>query len=164
GAADATTSLISASPTSTTVDASSAITVRLRDQFSNDLVAGGDAVTLATDHGSVSSVLDNGDGTYSATLTATTPGTATVTGTVNTAAISDDATVDFAVGAATHLVFTTTDQVLTAGNVSNTITVQRRDQFGNPVTAEPNLAVYLSTTSAGGGFRDDSTALASITQ
>src|SRR5207237_8941590 len=114
------------------VDASPAIAVRLRDQSPNDLVAGGDAVTLATDHGSVSSVLDNGDGTYSATLTATTPGTATVTGTVNTAAISDDATVDFAVGAAdpaTSLI--SASPTSTTVDASSQITVRLRDQFSN---------------------------------
>src|SRR5207302_1197510 len=70
GAADATTTTISASPTSTTVDGSSTITVQAKDQYGNDLTSGGDTVTLSTDHGSLTSVTDNTDGTYSATLTA----------------------------------------------------------------------------------------------
>jgi hypothetical protein len=57
---------------------------------------GGDAVTLATDLGTLGAVTDNGDGSYTATLTSsTTAGAATVTGTVNTVAIADDAAVSF---------------------------------------------------------------------
>ena len=82
----------------------STITVQLRDANNNDLTSGGDNVALATTLGSLGSVTDNGDGTYTATLTsAVTPGTATVTGTVNVESISDNATVDFTVVASnTH--------------------------------------------------------------
>jgi hypothetical protein len=70
------------------------VTVQLRDQFLNNLSSGGDAVTLATTAGSLSSVSDNGNGTYTATLTASgTPATATITGTVNSVSITDNAVV-----------------------------------------------------------------------
>src|SRR5205807_3147915 len=70
---------------------SSALTVRLKDQYGNNLTSGGDTVALFTDHGSLGSVTDNGNGTYSATLSDTVTETDTVTGKVNTHAITDDA-------------------------------------------------------------------------
>ncbi|MCK4692150.1 MAG: DUF2341 domain-containing protein, partial [Anaerolineales bacterium] len=97
--ADPATSTITANPISITADGSSTstITVQLKDGFGSNLTSGGDTVTIATDLGSLSgTVTDNGDGTYTETLTsAAAPGTATITGTVNAAAITDDATVDF---------------------------------------------------------------------
>ncbi|MCK5411878.1 MAG: hypothetical protein KAJ67_07275, partial [Gemmatimonadetes bacterium] len=106
--ASAVTSTITASPTSITADvaSTSTVTVQLKDAGGNDLTVGGDAVTLATTLGTLSApVTDNGDGSYTATLTsATTAGTATVTGTVNTVAIADDATVRFTVGTDTRTI------------------------------------------------------------
>ena len=98
GAADATISTITASPTSITADGTSEsiITVQLKDADGNNLNTGGDAVALSTDLGTIGTIMDNGDGTYSATLTAgTTAGTAIVTGTLNGAPITDTATVTF---------------------------------------------------------------------
>ena len=96
--ASAATSTITASPTSIPADgaSTSTITVQLKDTSGTDLTAGGDAVTLATTLGSLGGVTDNGNGTYTATLTAGMAiGTATITGTVNAASIADDALVTF---------------------------------------------------------------------
>jgi uncharacterized delta-60 repeat protein len=98
GAADPATSTITADPTSVTGDgiSISTITVQLRDAQWNLLTAGGDTVALNSTLGSLGSVTDNGDGTYTATLTApSSTGTATITGTVNAIGFTDDATVDF---------------------------------------------------------------------
>lgn len=103
GAADATTSTITASPTSITADGTgeSTTSVQLKDSNGTNLNTGGDAVALSTDLGTISAVTDNGNGTYSATLTAgTTAGTATVTGTLNGDPITDAATVTFTAPAA----------------------------------------------------------------
>ncbi len=61
GPLDATTSLISAAPTTIASNgvATSTITVQLKDAFSNNLDSGGDTVTLATDLGILGSVTDN---------------------------------------------------------------------------------------------------------
>lgn len=102
GAASETTSTITASPTVILNDmvSTSTITVNLKDVYGNDLTAGGDAVTLTiipTALGSLGSVTDNTDGTYSATLTSsTTIGTDNITGTVNAVSITDDANVEYA--------------------------------------------------------------------
>ncbi len=80
--------------------ATSTITVQLRDANNNDLTASGGTVRLATDLGALGAVRDNNDGTYTATLTsATTAGTATVSGTLDGAALTDTAQVVFTPGA-----------------------------------------------------------------
>lgn len=107
GAASETTSIITASPTVILNDGitTSTITVALKDVYGNDLTTGGDAVALTitpTALGSLGSVTDVGDGTYTATLTSsTTAGTDNITGTVNAVTITDDVDVEFA--AFTHI-------------------------------------------------------------
>ena len=93
-------STISASPSTVTADGVSAaqVTVQARDVNNNPLVTGGATVVLATSRGTLGTVADNGDGTYTATLTSTTAGTATVTGTINGVAIGQPATVSFVPG------------------------------------------------------------------
>ncbi|MEY3622770.1 MAG: hypothetical protein RLZZ407_329 [Pseudomonadota bacterium] len=82
---------IAANGTSTTT-----ITVQLKDVNGNNLTTGGKAVTLATTAGTLSSVTDNNNGTYTATLTSSTSVvTATITGTTEALAISDNAQVQF---------------------------------------------------------------------
>ncbi|WP_183938868.1 invasin domain 3-containing protein, partial [Sphingorhabdus rigui] len=82
---------ISANGTSTTT-----ITVQLKDVNGKNLTTGGKAVTLATTAGTLSSVTDNNNGTYTATLTSSTSVvTATITGTTEALAISDNAQVQF---------------------------------------------------------------------
>ena len=79
----------------------STITVQLKDANGNDLTVGGDTVALFTTLGSLGSVNDNGDGTYTATLTSsTTTGTAIVTGSLNATAIIDNAVISFVPGPA----------------------------------------------------------------
>ncbi len=97
--ASAQTSVISASPTSIAANGTSTttVTVQSEDAYGNSLTTGGANVILATTLGQLGPVTDNGDGTYSATLTSpTSPGTATVTGTLNGSAIGHPATVTFA--------------------------------------------------------------------
>jgi len=71
------------------------ITVQLKDEFGNNLTTGGNTVTLS-DNGassSLSSVTDQNNGTYTATLTAgnSIENPAIITGTVDNNVISDDA-------------------------------------------------------------------------
>ena len=160
--ADPTTSLISAAPISITADGSSTstITVQLRDALSNNLTNGGDTVGLATTLGSLGVVSDNGDGTYTATLTsATSTGTATVTGTVNATAIADNATVDFVPGPADR----TTSQISAApgsitadGSSSSTVTVQLRDANSNNLTSGGDTVALFTTLGSLGSVTDNS--------
>lgn len=102
GSASETTSIITASPTVILNDGitTSTITIDLKDVYGNNVSVGGDAVVLTitpTALGSLGSVTDNLDGTYSAILTSsTTAGTDNITGTVNAVTISDDVDVEYA--------------------------------------------------------------------
>ncbi|MEO1022465.1 MAG: DUF2341 domain-containing protein [Bacteroidota bacterium] len=99
GAADVTTSTISASPTTILNNgtSTSTITVQLLDAFGNQVTSSAGTVTLGTTLGSLGGVTDNTDGTYTAVLTSsTTAGSATITGSLNGAGITDHAIVEFA--------------------------------------------------------------------
>ncbi|MFV1884468.1 MAG: DUF2341 domain-containing protein [Balneola sp.] len=99
GAASATTTTISANPTVIFNDgfSTSTITVQVKDSEGNNRTVGGATIVLSTTDGSLSAVTDNGNGTYTATLTSSVvEGTATITGTLNAVAITDNALVEFA--------------------------------------------------------------------
>lgn len=98
GIPDINTSVITASPSVIVNDGNSTslITVQLKDQFSNDLSTGGQVVNIQTSEGNISSVADNNNGTYTATLTSTSNlVTATLNATLNGNAIVDEAEVEF---------------------------------------------------------------------
>lgn len=104
GLADVNTTTISASPSIILNDgaSTSTITIQLKDAYGNNLVTGGKTVALVTTAGSLSSVTDNSDGTFSATLTSSAlVETATITGSLGGDAITDNAQVQFA--AFTHI-------------------------------------------------------------
>ena len=96
-------STITASPTSITADGTttSTITVQLKDTNGNNLTTGGATVGLSTTLGTLGSVTDNSDGTYSAILTSsTTTGEATISGTLAETGINDTAKVEMTDGTA----------------------------------------------------------------
>ena len=150
GVADAATSMITADNNSPTVDNTVTITVQLNDDTPAALTVGGDAVTLLTTHGVLTSVTDNASGTYTATLTATTPGTATITGKVNSVAITDGETVVFAPGAvsAAHTTIDAAPPSINVDTGSSAITVTARDQYDNP-TGVSGGTVTLASTNTG---------------
>ena len=97
------TSTISASPNSIDADGTSTaqVTVQLKDVNGNNLTTSGGTVVLSTDLGTLGTVTDNNDGTYTAILTSsTTAGTATISGTLAGANLSNTATVAMTVGTA----------------------------------------------------------------
>ncbi|WP_045859381.1 invasin domain 3-containing protein [Teredinibacter purpureus] len=79
-------STISASPTAiaATGASTSIITVQAKDGADANISVGGSTIILNTDKGSLGSISDNGDGTYTATLTSnTTVATATISGSID---------------------------------------------------------------------------------
>ena len=68
-------------------------------------------------------------------------------------ATSGTTNVNLASGAATKLVFTTSPQTVVTGQLTSTITVERRDAANNPVTSG-STTVNLASTSTAGVFRD----------
>lgn len=138
GAADAGTSTITASPQSIIADtfATSAITVVMLDGQGNRVTTGGDDVEITTDTGTISATTDNGNGTYTATLTSTSvASTATVGFLLNSSAGTATDTVDFVAGEpdAAQSTITALPTAVPVGGAASTITVTTRDQFGNPV-------------------------------
>lgn len=92
------TTTLTANPTSIAADgtATSSIMAQLKDVNGNNITTGGQTITLTTTAGALTSVTDNGDGTFTATLTSSsTVETAIITGKLNTTDIKDDASVDF---------------------------------------------------------------------
>ena len=152
GNASTLTSTITASPTSIVANGSSTstITVRLKDAAGNDLAGSGGAVTLGlTGTGSLSAVTDNGDGTYSATLTSPTlVGGATVTGTLNAVALAATAAATYVHGTATQIVLTESGSNV-AGN-GHTLTATIEDANGNTVTGDSSSVVTFAKTGGAG--------------
>lgn len=151
GAASASQSVLSASPTTLTANGSSksTITVQLKDANGNNLTASGGTVTLSTTEGTLGAVTDRRDGSYTAQLTApTTAGTATVSGKVSGTSMSQTATVGFVPGPASAAKSTVTaalSSITADGRSSTTIAVQLRDANGNNLTVSGG-PVTLSTT------------------
>lgn len=71
GPVSTTTSTVVAAPASIQNDGvdTATVTVQLKDAFGNNLLASSGTVDINADHGSVGTVTDNGDGTYTATYT-----------------------------------------------------------------------------------------------
>jgi hypothetical protein len=91
-------STISANPTQIDANAisTSAITVTLKDSDNETIPWGGEIIEVLASLGSISSVTDNNNGTYSATLTSSqAPGTSTLTYEVNGFLGNNTAEVDF---------------------------------------------------------------------
>ena len=98
GPVSAANSSIGAAPASVPADgtSTSTLTVQARDANNNNLGSSGGGVTLNTSTGSLGTVTDNGNGTYTATLTSsTTAGTANITGTIAGATIGQPTSVTF---------------------------------------------------------------------
>ena len=145
-----------AAPTSVVADGSttSSVTVTLADASGNLLTASGGTVALSsTGSATIGAVTDNGDGTYTATVTNTVAESVTISGTLDGAAITDTATVTFTVGTAdptngnTTLVAAPTS-VVADGSTTSSVTVTLADASGNLLTASGGTVALSSTGSA----------------
>ena len=166
GSASLTQSTIVASSSSITADGSSTstITVQLKDANGNNLASSGGTVVVSTTLGTLGTVTDNNNGTYTATLTsATTAGTATVSGTLGGSgnALTSTASVNFVAGAATQIALTTQAVGSASGAAfarQPVVTIQ--DAFGNTVTSDSASTVSM-TVSSGATVIGTATATAS---
>lgn len=144
---------ITATPPEAPVGESVTLTVTLRDAGGAPMTESGGVVALQTTHGTLSTVIDHADGTYTATLTASTAGTAAVTATLDGAATGGLVEVTFAAFAGTTTVTataTSTTTVLitwTATEGATAYDLYRRD--GNGGYAPAGSFGGLSTTVAG---------------
>lgn len=94
---------------------SSIITVALKTSATNYATVSGGTVTLSTNIGTLSNVTDNNDGTYTATFTSLTDGTATISATINGLLIHDTASVTVVEGESN--VYTVNSEILIDDNV-----------------------------------------------
>jgi hypothetical protein len=115
--------------------ATTTVTVQVADQYGNART--NDTVTLSTDGGAqLGAVQNNGDGTYTATLTASTvAGTQTITATAGSA--TGSAVLTQVAGPVAALTLTLSAPSLVADGVSTVdATVTATDMYGNPKAGE----------------------------
>jgi adhesin/invasin len=132
----------------------SQITVTLRDPRGDPLGFGGADVELSTTAGELSPVTDQGDGTYTATLTSPPlplpAASATVTGSVNGEAIQDTAVVVFtgSISLSESTVEADPEELPADGTSTSQITVTPLDGNGDPIPDE-SLDVTLELEGEG---------------
>ncbi len=132
-------SVISASVPTIPADSNTTatITVQAKDSSGTNLNIGGDAVTLITTSGSLSTVVDKGDGTYTAFLKATSiPGNAVVSGILNGVSFTDTAKVIFLPHSWAHkTTISASASSIPADSISTvSISVQVKDGSGANIT------------------------------
>src|SRR5207244_10928363 len=119
-------------------------TVRLKDALGVNLPGTGGTVTLSlSGTGTLSGVTDNGNGTYTATLTAPAAiGAGTVSAAINGATITTgNQTVSYVPAAAAKYVVTPSSTSPVAGT-QVTITAQLADANNNPVTTSAKTVTW----------------------
>jgi adhesin/invasin len=146
------------SPAQTTVsvagsvvaNGSSPVTVTLRDANGNPVAGAASSIALSTSLGTLGALVDNGDGTYTAILTAPgATGTATITASVGGQSVP--ATLPITAGTASHARSTidaSPVSIAADGTSVSTITVRLRDAAGVPLTASGG-SVTLGGSGAG---------------
>ncbi|MES1248353.1 MAG: invasin domain 3-containing protein, partial [Actinomycetota bacterium] len=163
GAASTITSTVTVGSPTLTADGTSTttVTVHAKDANGNTITAGGDLVTLSSSHGSLGSVTDNNDGTYTATLTApTTVSTASIGGTLDGLPLTASATVGFVPGPAAAVVITSNGSSIASGTTKS-LTAEIRDANGNLETGDSSTVVTFAKTSGAGTVTGLGTAIAS---
>ncbi len=131
---------------------STTITVQLRDANDNNIAAGGATVVLSTSLGTLAPLppVDNGNGRYTTTLTTgTTSGSASITGTANGSAITNNGIVAFTAGPANKFIVTPNNFTPPAGSAV-TVRAQLADANNNPIPTPGNVVQFTATN--GGSF------------
>ncbi len=152
--------IISANPTTLLANGTSQSAITVQAYDTNDLTMGasGGSVTLSASTGSLGTVTDNGNGTYTATYTSPSSagsGSATISGTINGNTIGYNATITLTSGATLSPNFTSisanSTSIIANGTSTSTITVQARGSDGNNWNtggATVNLSTTTGTLSA----------------
>ncbi|USQ03551.1 LamG-like jellyroll fold domain-containing protein [Aquirufa antheringensis] len=156
-AASTTTSTITANPTSIAADGTttSVITVQLKQANGTNLTSTGGTVLITTNKGSISSVTDNNDGTYTAILTSSTfVEAATLNYTLNGTNGTNNASVNFT--AVTNPVLTATGALKTFTSCSGctvapqSFTVSGVDLATNNLVVTAPIGFQVSTSPTSG--------------
>ena len=151
GAPSGATSQITASTDNMTTDDNVTISVQLKDQFSNDALGNADVVVLSTSltGSSLTAIAAQGAGLYTASISSTEVGEATISGTVNGNEIVDVATIQVAPGApvASQSVLTVSANSFTTDE-SISARVDLKDAYGNQTSGTTD-AVAIGTSLVG---------------
>ena len=159
-AASLSLSTVAVDSATVTADGTSSTTIRvqLKDSTGTNLTTSGGTLTFASAGiGTITNVVDNGDGTYTAKYTAGTAlGTATITASINNQAISSSSpTISLVAGAAAKMVLTTSaDSAYSGYSFGVQPVVQLRDAFDHDVTTS-GVAITVSLNT--GSFTSAST-------
>jgi hypothetical protein len=156
-------STVAASPASVPVNGTSQVTLTAKDASGTALTTGGATVLFGLGSatgglGTFGNVTDNGDGTYTATFTASQAGTNTITATINGTAVTSTAptiTVTAAAAGGTPSVSQSTVAVsptsVAVGGTPSQVTLTARDASGTALTTG-GATVLFGLGSATGGL------------
>jgi len=151
GAVSLSQSIVTISPSTVASGSTATITLQAKDAAENNLTTGGLAVGFsASGGGTVTTTTDNGNGTYIATFTATTAGTATVSATIGGSPITSTIppiTVTAGAVSLSQSIVTISPSTVASGTDA-TITLQAKDAAGNNLTTG-GLSVAFSATGGG---------------
>jgi gliding motility-associated-like protein len=173
-AADPTKSTISANPTSIQANGTttSTITIQLKDSSNNNLNTTGGTVVVTTTAGTLGTVVDNNNGTYTVTLTsAVTAGTATLgfsingttaTGSNSTATVTFTAVVITADPTKSTITASPTS-IVANGTTTSTITVQLKDSSNANLTSSGGTVVVTTTAGTLGAVTDNGNGTYTVT-
>lgn len=134
--------------------ATSTVTVKIADTAGKPLTkSAGKVVLTSTGAATLSTVTDNKDGSYSATVTNTVAETVTISGTLNDVAITKTADIVFEAGAVAdptnaNTTIVASDPVTVADILRSTVTVQIADTTGELLTGTGGTVVLSVTGSA----------------
>ncbi|MDP1675252.1 MAG: invasin domain 3-containing protein, partial [Bacteroidota bacterium] len=133
---------------------STIITLQAKDASGNNLTTGGLTVAFAlgsgTSNGTIGSVTDNSNGTYSAKFFGTTAGTPkTITATINSSAVTSTlptiTVIPGALSLSQSIVSLSSSSVNSGSNI--TVTLQTKDSLGNNLTSSSGTTVFSLTGS-----------------
>jgi hypothetical protein len=143
GTASLAQSIVSVSASSILSGNTSTLTLTAKDASGNALTSGGLTVAFTFSGGSsagtIGSVTDNSNGTYTATLTGTTSGTAstvhaTIGGSAVTSTLPTVTVSPGAVSASTSTIAVTSNSVVANGSSTTTVTITLKDANNNPIS------------------------------
>ncbi|MBI2614595.1 MAG: hypothetical protein HYW52_02730 [Gemmatimonadetes bacterium] len=155
---DASKSTVAVSASTIAAGQTATFTLTAKDQNGDQMAAGGSTVAFSlsggTSNGTIGTVTDNNNGTYTATFTGEVAGTAsTVNATIDGAAVTTALpTITVTAGTFTKLGFVVHPSGATAGSVIQpVIEVAAQDAYGNLVTAATGfVTVAIGNNPAGG--------------
>jgi FKBP-type peptidyl-prolyl cis-trans isomerase len=161
GSASSAKSTVAVSKTSFSVAGTTTVTLTARDQNGRRLTTGGATVTFAlgtgAGHGTIGTVTDNHNGTYTTTLTGTTAGANTITATLNGQAVTTTAPaitiIDNSGMTATMPAVTDSHWVAGANGLKTWDVVTGS---GTPVAAADKISVFYTGWLASNGTSFDS--------